>query len=120
MINITAPIGRASSPTNIMISPIGVLGPHGPAPGTKLRINASIPHPPVISPLFWSVTNAVYHGFGKAIHMEANVKKFAAARICNGNCIPDASTSVQAVEQWYDFQPREHYQSENTSRAEMS
>ena len=63
MIHITAPIGRASSPTSIMISPIGVLGPHGPAPGTKLRINASIPHPPVISPLFRSFTNSLYHGF---------------------------------------------------------
>jgi hypothetical protein len=63
MINIKAPINMASSPTSITISPIGVLGPHGPAPGTKLRITASIPHPPVISPLFQSFTNSLYHGF---------------------------------------------------------
>src|SRR5207245_8898667 len=63
MITRKAPISMESSPISITISPIGVLGPHGPAPGTKLRITASIPHPPVISPLLQSFTNSLYHGF---------------------------------------------------------
>src|ERR1700733_3760569 len=54
MRNISAPTGTESKPNIMASNPVTVLGPQGPAPGTKAKTTASSPHPIVRRPFFQS------------------------------------------------------------------